>query len=356
MQHLVRGRGRERQDVGEARHEALIIGNDRAHLRLLQHDFRDPHPVGAALALPGQVMTARARVPGEQRGGDGGLRCRHGAILVAPGCGRRRQKKAHRGHRCATWLQRKTSGAVAELHVAAHGLQAHVAGALAARAGHRMPDDPLLGLLAAEAVADVPGEGRDLVGVAALGTGTDAQTSPLTVEASKLAPRVMRASKCMSPEVVRACTERAVSSDTTSVPLTVVVSRSPAPCSRCTSPLTVVTRSCAGCPWPLILTSPLTVLSSRLPAAISVVHVAADRVQALRAVHPAHRCVRTHGRQVQLAVLGHLDVQARLATAMQVLGQYHLDEGASRLARDVHALDAFVEVPVHAHLDDGPSR
>ena len=47
-------------------------------------------------------------------------------------------------------------------------------------------------------------------------------------------------------EVVRARTERALSSETVSVPLTVLASRSPAPCSRCTSPLTVLTCSRAG--------------------------------------------------------------------------------------------------------------
>src|SRR5204863_445569 len=49
-------------------------------------------------------------------------------------------------------------------------------------------------------------------------------------------------------------------------PLVVPASRSPAPCSRRTSPLTELTCNRAGWPWPLSLTSPLMVLTSRSPA------------------------------------------------------------------------------------------
>ena len=38
------------------------------HLRLLQHDLGDPDAIGRALALPGQIVPAVARVPGDQSG------------------------------------------------------------------------------------------------------------------------------------------------------------------------------------------------------------------------------------------------------------------------------------------------
>ena len=38
------------------------LGNDRRHLRLLQHDFRQPDAVSIARPLPGQIVAARWRL------------------------------------------------------------------------------------------------------------------------------------------------------------------------------------------------------------------------------------------------------------------------------------------------------
>src|SRR5690606_16867036 len=44
------------------------------HLGLLQHDFRQPYPVGRARVLPGQVVAAAGAEPGEQAAGEA-VRC-----------------------------------------------------------------------------------------------------------------------------------------------------------------------------------------------------------------------------------------------------------------------------------------
>src|SRR5690606_16517081 len=44
--------------VGQCGDEALEIGHDHAHLGLLQHDLRQPHPVRRAWMLPGQVVAS----------------------------------------------------------------------------------------------------------------------------------------------------------------------------------------------------------------------------------------------------------------------------------------------------------
>lgn len=66
VQHIIEWRRRQGGDIREARHKALVIGDDRGHLRLLQHDLRYPHPVRAALLLPGQIFAPMAVPPGEQ--------------------------------------------------------------------------------------------------------------------------------------------------------------------------------------------------------------------------------------------------------------------------------------------------
>ena len=38
---------------GKTRQKAGVIGNNRLHLRLLQHDFRQPDPVRVGRLLPG---------------------------------------------------------------------------------------------------------------------------------------------------------------------------------------------------------------------------------------------------------------------------------------------------------------
>ena len=74
--HLGRG---ERGHVREAAHEGGEVGEHRRDLGLLQHDLRHPYPVGCRLALPGQVVTAVARVPGEESGCEG---LRAGAVAT----------------------------------------------------------------------------------------------------------------------------------------------------------------------------------------------------------------------------------------------------------------------------------
>ena len=59
-QHRIeRALGQVRQGR-EAGHEALEVGDDHRHLGLLEHDLGDPDPVGGGVALPGQVLAARA--------------------------------------------------------------------------------------------------------------------------------------------------------------------------------------------------------------------------------------------------------------------------------------------------------
>src|SRR3569833_1883529 len=46
--------------------EALEVGNDGSHLRLLEHDLRDPDPGRGAMTLPREVVATLAGVPGNQ--------------------------------------------------------------------------------------------------------------------------------------------------------------------------------------------------------------------------------------------------------------------------------------------------
>ncbi len=52
-QHLIKRRSGQACDVGETRQKALVIRHDGIDLRLLQHDFGQPHAVGVARLLPG---------------------------------------------------------------------------------------------------------------------------------------------------------------------------------------------------------------------------------------------------------------------------------------------------------------
>ena len=60
------GRRRQGRDIGETGEKTLVVGDDRRHLGLLQHDLGQPDPVGVATALPGQVMAAGGLLPGDQ--------------------------------------------------------------------------------------------------------------------------------------------------------------------------------------------------------------------------------------------------------------------------------------------------
>ncbi len=53
VQHLVYAGICQCSDIGILLHETKIVGNDRLDLGLLQHDFRDPDPVGRWILLPG---------------------------------------------------------------------------------------------------------------------------------------------------------------------------------------------------------------------------------------------------------------------------------------------------------------
>jgi hypothetical protein len=69
-EHLIRLGRRQVRQTGEAGHEALEIGDDRRDLGLLEHDLGDPDPVGAGVALPGQILAAMAVEPGEDALGE----------------------------------------------------------------------------------------------------------------------------------------------------------------------------------------------------------------------------------------------------------------------------------------------
>ncbi len=80
-QHGVLVGARQVGQGGQGVDEALEIVDDGGDLGLLQHDFRQPHPIGAARVLPGQVVSAVDVEPGQQRFGDG---C-HGVLRAVAG-------------------------------------------------------------------------------------------------------------------------------------------------------------------------------------------------------------------------------------------------------------------------------
>jgi hypothetical protein len=65
-QHLVLVRSGQISHRGEARHETRKVLAHRDHLRLLQHDFRQPHGIRVLCVLPWQVMTAMFFLPRHQ--------------------------------------------------------------------------------------------------------------------------------------------------------------------------------------------------------------------------------------------------------------------------------------------------
>ena len=60
----------KRGEIGEAREETLIVGNDRGDLGLLEHDLRQPDAVRIARILPGQIVAAVATLPRDDAGGE----------------------------------------------------------------------------------------------------------------------------------------------------------------------------------------------------------------------------------------------------------------------------------------------
>ena len=84
-EHVVERRRRQRGDIRQCRDETLEVGNHHPHLRLLQHDFRQPHPVRRARMLPGQVVAAGDVEPGQQvsrRNGRRSLRFRRAPATI----------------------------------------------------------------------------------------------------------------------------------------------------------------------------------------------------------------------------------------------------------------------------------
>src|SRR5229473_800931 len=77
-QHLVLVRRSERLQVGKAGQEALVVGNDRRHLRLLQHHFGEPDAVGIPRALPGKSLAPVTALPGDEKACESG----HARILM----------------------------------------------------------------------------------------------------------------------------------------------------------------------------------------------------------------------------------------------------------------------------------
>ncbi|CFW02491.1 Uncharacterised protein [Bordetella pertussis] len=76
-------RRRQGGHIGKTFQEALVIRNDRRHLRLLQHDFREPDAIGVAGVLPGQIVAAVAGLPGRDAGGE--VHGRHYRIALLRG-------------------------------------------------------------------------------------------------------------------------------------------------------------------------------------------------------------------------------------------------------------------------------
>ena len=66
MEHLVLGRGCELLNGRILCNETQEIRDHRLHLGLLQHDFRQPHPVGRLVLLPGQVVPTMLFKPGQE--------------------------------------------------------------------------------------------------------------------------------------------------------------------------------------------------------------------------------------------------------------------------------------------------
>src|SRR5581483_10223978 len=55
----------ERDEIGKASQEALVVRNHGADLRLLQHDLGQPDAIRIARVLPGQVLAPMHSLPGD---------------------------------------------------------------------------------------------------------------------------------------------------------------------------------------------------------------------------------------------------------------------------------------------------
>ena len=97
-EHVVERRGGERAHVGKAGQEARVVVEHRRHLRLLQHDLRQPDAVRVAAALPGQVVAAVLALPRDHLRGEAPPR--RGAPASAGSAARRRPPDRLGAARC----------------------------------------------------------------------------------------------------------------------------------------------------------------------------------------------------------------------------------------------------------------
>jgi hypothetical protein len=64
-QHIILASFCESLDIRKSLHETFVVGNHDSDLCLLQHDFRDPHPVWSRVLLPRQILAAMPLEPVE---------------------------------------------------------------------------------------------------------------------------------------------------------------------------------------------------------------------------------------------------------------------------------------------------
>ena len=85
-EHIIHGGFGQGMDVREAFHERFEVGDNGGYLGLLQHDFRDPHPVGVPVVMPRQVMPAVAVVPLQQLVGETVVHQLNRPFSLSPSC------------------------------------------------------------------------------------------------------------------------------------------------------------------------------------------------------------------------------------------------------------------------------
>ena len=84
-QYLVFAGVRQSGDIAKALQEARVVRQHGRDLRLLQHDFGKPHPVGVAGALPGQVVAPVPALPGDHALGQRALLAIHASAASGSG-------------------------------------------------------------------------------------------------------------------------------------------------------------------------------------------------------------------------------------------------------------------------------
>ena len=83
LEHRFQRRTRQIGQGREAIEKALVIGDDRADLRLLQHDLGQPDAIRIARILPGQRVTSALALPVDQASGEGMFGHRVSGLLRA---------------------------------------------------------------------------------------------------------------------------------------------------------------------------------------------------------------------------------------------------------------------------------